>query len=171
MKDQKYIDLLISRLKLREEMLLNLKDWKKKSTVLEIEISKYISDNPHLINYQEENMMEARIQYTGESLYQFFENLEPFNGDPLKVPDIPILPIPFLREKVWPGLIRAGAIPKKDLIPGGKYLGSCRNSSEATWDGEKFIYTRHKFGDTFEDKINHFQDDNGSDVFIPICKI
>jgi hypothetical protein len=39
------------------------------------------------------------------------------------------------------------------------------------WDGEKFTYQRYKFGFTFPEKINHFQDDDGYDLFVPIKKI
>lgn len=173
MKDQKYIDLLINRFRIKEERISSRKDiedLKDKSSEIEREISKYLKDNPELRKYNEENLMEARVQWLGESIHKYFENLPPFNGDSSKIPDIPVLPIPFLREKVWPGLIKAGAIPKKDLIPGREYIGSCRNSSKATWDGEKFIYTRLKFGLFFEDDIKHFEDDDekGTDVFIPI---
>lgn len=174
MKDQKYIDLLILRFKLRNTKITGMEDFeelKNKSARVEEAIQKYLSNHPDLKNYLGENEMEARIQWSGESIHEYFRNLEPFNGDPEKIPDIPILPIPFLREKVWPGLIKAGAIPKRDLKVGKEYLGSCRNSSKATWDGEKFIYQRLKFGSYFEDEINHFQDDDGYDVFIPIKEL
>lgn len=173
MKDQKYIDLLIERFRIREKSISSRKDienLKDESSKLEMRISEYLKDNPELERYHKENLMEARVQWLGESTREYFENLEPFNGDPDKIPDIPVLPIKFLKEKVWPGLIKAGAIRKKDLVPGQEYIGSCRNSSVATWDGEKFIYTRWKFGRSYEDDINHFEDDDekGTDIFIPI---
>lgn len=93
---------------------------------------------------------------------------ESFNGDPDRVPDLPNLSREEMINKVWPALIEAGAIEKKNLITGKTYLGSCRNSSKATWNGEKFVYIRYKFGDTYEEEINHFQDDDGYDCFIPI---
>jgi hypothetical protein len=65
-------------------------------------------------------------------------------------------------------LIKRGAIPLNQLEIGKTYIGSCRNASEAVWQGEKFIYQRHKFGFTFPEEINHFQNDNGFDVFVPI---
>lgn len=58
-------------------------------------------------------------------------------------------------------------IPKKDLIVGKSYKGFCRNADTAEWDGEVFWYTRYKFGDTFDEEINHFEDDDGYDLFIP----
>ena len=34
--------------------------------------------------------------------------------------------------------------------------------------GDKFEYMRTKFGSTFPETINHFQNDDGYDVFVPI---
>ena len=62
-------------------------------------------------------------------------------------------------------------IPKSELVVGQEYRGHCRNASRATWDGEKFHYERNKFGVTFDEKINHYEDDNGFDVFVPIKEI
>lgn len=62
-------------------------------------------------------------------------------------------------------------IPKSELVVGQEYKGHCRNSDKATWDGKEFRYERYKFGDTFEDTINHYEDDDGYDVFVPIKEI
>ena len=62
-------------------------------------------------------------------------------------------------------------IPKSELVVGKEYPGHCRNASKATWDGKKFHYTRYKFGTEFEEKINHYEDDYGMDVFVPIKEI
>ena len=59
-------------------------------------------------------------------------------------------------------------IPKSELIINKKYNGNCRNASEAIWNGEKFIYKRHKFGTNYIEEINHYEDDDGYDVFVPI---
>ena len=59
-------------------------------------------------------------------------------------------------------------IPKSELEIGEKYTGICRNSWIATWNGEKFEYERYKFGDRFTEEINHYEDDDGYDVFVPI---
>lgn len=106
-------------------------------------------------------------------LVKCFEKLnspdwEPFNEDPERVPDLP-----KASEFAWkcyyiPLIIRCGGIPKKDLIIGATYIGSCRNSTEAVWNGSYFIYNRCKFGTTYEDRVNHFEDDNGYDLFIPL---
>ncbi len=65
-------------------------------------------------------------------------------------------------------LIEFGAIPLDKLEIGKTYIGCCRNAREAVWLGEKFEYQKYKFGLFFQEKINHFQDDDGYDVFIPI---
>ena len=67
-----------------------------------------------------------------------------------------------------PNLIRCGKKKKKDLIIGKTYLGECRNADRAVWNGEVFIYQRTKFGYTYPENINHFEDDNGFDLFVPI---
>jgi hypothetical protein len=57
-------------------------------------------------------------------------------------------------------------ISKKDLVVGKKYSGICRNTSEAVWNGKVFEYKRYKFG-FFDDTVNHYEDDDGYDVFVP----
>ena len=94
--------------------------------------------------------------------------MEPFNGDVEKIPSIPICGEKEYQEIVIPNLIRCGAIPKKDMIVGRTYIGECRNASEAVWNGEVFIYQRHKFHLVYPEEINHFEDDDGSDLFVPI---
>lgn len=64
--------------------------------------------------------------------------------------------------------IKAGAISKSELKPGGWYIGQCRNTTIAQWWPKSgFNYIRYKFGDKYVDTINHFEDDNGYDLFIP----
>ena len=71
-------------------------------------------------------------------------------------------------EFVQNTLIKHGAIPLHKLEVGKTYIGECRNASEAVWQGDKFEYMRTKFGSTFPETINHFQNDDGYDVFVPI---
>ncbi len=88
--------------------------------------------------------------------------------DPFEYPgDVPMLPSPLTPEVIQK-LNRKGAIQKKDLLIKGSYIGSCRNAVTATWDGTKFQYVREKFGTWFLEDINHYEDDNGYDLFIPI---
>lgn len=65
---------------------------------------------------------------------------------------------------------KTGAIRKKNLIDGKTYIGLCRNATTAKWGAEKntFTYIRTKFNLTFPEEINHFSDDDGYDLFIPI---
>lgn len=67
-------------------------------------------------------------------------------------------------------LIEKGAIPKSKLKNKTKYYGSCRNTNYAIWNAEsqKFCYERWKFGIVSIDYVNHFEDDDGYDLFIPI---
>lgn len=58
-------------------------------------------------------------------------------------------------------------IAKSHLIVGRTYSGRCRNSFKAVWNGNQFVYDRESFGDTYKEGINHPEDFNGYDVFIP----
>ena len=59
-------------------------------------------------------------------------------------------------------------VPKNELEIDKEYLGNCRNSNKAVWKGDYFEYQRYKFGHFYTDKINHYEDDDGYDVFVPI---
>lgn len=71
---------------------------------------------------------------------------------------------------VWKKFVKENfePIPKTELEIGKDYKGICRNSNSATWDGKRFTYLRYKFGSYYEDHINHYEDDDGYDLFIPI---
>lgn len=65
-------------------------------------------------------------------------------------------------------------VAKSGLIDGAYYEGTCRNASIARWDASrnKFVYTRYKFGLSFEDEIEHPEDEiDRYDVFIPFAKL
>jgi len=68
-----------------------------------------------------------------------------------------------------------GVIKKEDLESGSYYWGICRNSEIAMWDKDcnSFWYMRTKCPDfkPFIDSINHLEDDDGYDLFIPLSKI
>jgi len=84
--------------------------------------------------------------------------------------DVPQLPIP-LTEFHNKKLIECGAIPKKDLIKGQKYLGRFRVTDTAIWNGEVFEYENYNFGQKYIEECNHFEDDNGLALFVPLKKI
>ena len=120
---------------------------------------------------KEEYIEKIKTENTPEKKKQriidLFTNLKPFK----KIDDIPEIPITdeeTYNNIIVPNLIRCGAIPKDKLIIGETYIGTCRNSTEAIWNGKCFDYKRYKFGTWFDDTINHFQDDDGYDIFVPI---
>ena len=63
--------------------------------------------------------------------------------------------------------LECGAIAKKDLILGGWYIGQSRSTGIAQWIGSEFIFIRHKMDGRYIDSINHFEDDDNYDLFIP----
>ncbi len=69
-------------------------------------------------------------------------------------------------------LYKKGVIPKKNLIKGKYYFGKCRNGRVAMWNGHEFIYMRQEMNKSYHpEEINHIEDDNGFDLFIPIKEI
>ena len=84
------------------------------------------------------------------------------------IQSVPIVKKEDYENIIIPNIIRCGGIPKDKLIVGKTYIGNCRNATEAVWDGEKFTYMRTKFGSTYPETINHFQDDDGYDLFVPL---
>ena len=90
-----------------------------------------------------------RLERYNEVL-EYWKNRGPFTDED-DIPSIPIVKDDDYRRIIIPNIIRC-----------------CRNASEAVWDGEKFTYLRTKFGTTYTEFINHFEDDDGYDVFVPI---
>lgn len=80
------------------------------------------------------------------------------------------LPKPIPQE-LYDKYFELGVVRKENLEPGEKYLGICRNADVAIWTGKVFVYNRHKFGVSYQESINGFEDDNGYDLFIPVKKI
>ncbi len=116
------------------------------------------------------------ITKTRREHLDYWNNLKPFTKDMAEKQCIPLPPRcdKALMDNFYaPRLVKAGAIPLKDLVDGGYYFGQCRNADVARWHADKqvFIYWRHKFGDVFEEDINHFEMDNGYDLFVPIMKV
>jgi hypothetical protein len=111
-------------------------------------------------------MTEERLR----EIIAYFKNRVPFK-DEHDIPDPPVVPKDIYDNVIVPEFIRCGAIPKDKLVNGKTYLGSCRNSSKATWVGDHFFYERRKWGSKYNESINHFQDDDGSDLFVPIKEI
>ena len=97
----------------------------------------------------------------------YWENLPKINTR-MDVPELPKVGIEEWEGYYVPKLIEAGAIPKKDLVEGQYYIGEHRRAVVAKWTGKDFIYNREKFGNVYEDKCNHFEDDDGFALFVPI---
>lgn len=119
---------------------------------------------------QVKDILLQRKQEAKQIREEYWKNLKPFNT----VDDIPDLPVVDKNE--WnnfyvPILIKCGAIPKNKLEIGETYLGNCRNTETALWNGTHFVYKRTKFNYTYDETINHFEDDNGYDLFVPLKKI
>jgi hypothetical protein len=98
---------------------------------------------------------------------EYWENL-PKIVTPNDVPELPRVDIQEWKDFYVPKLIEAGAIGKDDLIEGQIYIGEHRRANVAKWNGKEFIYNREKFGNVYEDKCNHFEDDDGFALFVPI---
>jgi hypothetical protein len=59
-------------------------------------------------------------------------------------------------------------IPKQQLTKDNYYSGQCRNAYIARWNGEHFTHWRDKFGFTFLEDIDYWEDGHYFDEFIPI---
>jgi len=88
-----------------------------------------------------------------------------------KVDDIPEFPQCKSQEeyqRLVEAYLQAGAIAKEDLIDGAWYTGQSRSTNIAQWFRHGgFHFPRYKFSGKYVDNINHFQDDDGYDVFVP----
>jgi hypothetical protein len=102
-----------------------------------------------------------------QRIKEYWENLPKINT-PRDVPELPKVDIQEWKDYYVPKLIEAGAIPKKDLVEGQYYIGEHRNAQVAKWNGKEFVYMRTKFQNVFEDTCNHFEDDDGFALFVPI---
>jgi hypothetical protein len=101
---------------------------------------------------------------------ELWDNLKHFET-PDDVPDIPVVNDPEEYRAFYViRLIKAGAIPKKDLIDNQVYIGKHRRCTVARWNKtkNKFEYWRYKFGIWFLDDCNHFENDDGFALFVPI---
>jgi hypothetical protein len=102
-----------------------------------------------------------------QRIKEYWENLPKINT-PKDVPDLPRVDIQEWKDYYAPKLIEVGAIPKKDLVINQFYIGEHRNAQVAKWNGDKFVYMRTKFQNVYEDTCNHFEDDDGFALFVPI---
>lgn len=99
---------------------------------------------------------------------EYWENEIPKFVNPEDVPDLPRVDKQEWLDFYVPKLIEAGAIAKKDLIVDQIYIGEHRQARVAKWNGKEFVYNRTKFNNVYEDKCNHFEDDDGFALFVPL---
>lgn len=104
------------------------------------------------------------------NIIERYTTMEPFKSED-DIPDIPKVDKEIYDSIIIPNLIRCGAIPKKDLEIGATYIGDTRNADKAVWNGKEFVYKRYKWGEYFEDTVNHFEDDDGYALFVPLKKV
>ena len=113
---------------------------------------------------------EERIAHRNKCMREHYENRGPFQvGD--NDLQYPLVKDPEFQKWLENRFIELTAIPKDRLKKDTWYHGACRNADRAMWTGTNFEYDRYKFGMTFKDHVNHFQDDDGYDVFVPIKEI
>lgn len=94
----------------------------------------------------------------------FFPEIENFDENSIYKIHLP-KPIPF---GMYNELYRKGIIPKKNLKKNIYYKGKCRNATVSLWNGFEFVHMRNKFGSYYIDSVNHIEDDNGYDLFVPL---
>jgi len=106
------------------------------------------------------------IEHRDSQVKEYWMTLKSFE----KESDVPDLPNPlndFYKQRI----IELGGIPKSELEDSQWYYGNFRNSDLGKWDSEKqeFGHWRYKFGHRW-DTCNHFEDDNGYALFVPLRK-
>jgi hypothetical protein len=117
--------------------------------------------------------MDAQLKQLKEErelrIKEYWENGLPYFNNPEDVPELPKVDEKEWKQYYVPKLIEKGAIPKKDLVDGQIYIGEHRRTTIAKWNQEKnrFDYMRYKWG-WFQDECNHFEDDDGFALFVPI---
>jgi hypothetical protein len=126
-------------------------------------------DKEKILKIIEKQKAENTPEKKHQRMIDYLNSMKPFTED--YIPEPPITDIDTYKNVVIPNFIRCGAIPKDKLIKGKTYFGSCRNADKAIWLGDQFEYIRHKWGDSYPEKINHFEDDDGYDLFVPIREI
>lgn len=101
-----------------------------------------------------------------ENIKRYWLTLNKFE----KEEDVPTLPNP-LTDFYINKLVELGAIPKDKLEDGVLYYGNYRNTNLGKWNKktEKFDHYRYKFGFQMDD-CNHFEDDDGFALFVPLRK-
>ena len=104
---------------------------------------------------------------------EYWNNLPKFKSI-VDIPNLPRIEDPEEWKRFYVvKLIEAGAISKGLLKDGAYYLGDHRRAKVARWDSvkNKFEYWRTKFSARYIDSCNHFEDDDGYALFVPIAEV
>jgi guanosine-3',5'-bis(diphosphate) 3'-pyrophosphohydrolase len=131
---------------------------------------KYKKELPHfkekLYNGMYDEMWELLENIEKSSIKEnfYFPDIEKFDEISIYKIHLP-KPISF---GMYNELYKKGIVPKKDLIKNKYYKGKCRNATVALWNGFEFVYMRSKYGHYYIDEVNHLEDDNGYDLFVPL---
>lgn len=135
---------------------------------------RYMKELPYfkekLYNGMYQEMWDALENITfSEKDDEYFPKIDRFDED--NIFNIGRLPNPIPGD-AYKELYRKGILSKKDLVKGKYYYGKCRNAKVALWNGHEFVYMRDFWGRSFfPEEINHLEDDNGFDVFIPLKEV
>ena len=75
------------------------------------------------------------------------------------------------KDPDWEPLYREGVLRKSQLKHGWFYIGQSRNATIARWNKtrNRFEHKRTKFTDVFTDYLDHPEDDQGFDCFLPVA--
>ncbi len=106
-----------------------------------------------------------------ENLINRWNTLEPFK-EVYEVPRLPQADDKEWQEFYVPRLIKAGAIPKSELVHNEYYIGKHRNAKVAQWNKRTdcFDFMRRKFEYLLPETCEHFEDNSRFDLFVPIKK-
>jgi hypothetical protein len=103
-------------------------------------------------------------QIKNVELEEIYTHIVKFDKDTIENINLPKL----IGYNTYIELYNKGIIRKSQLLKNHYYYGTCRNANVALWNGYEFLYNRTKFGSTYVETINHLEDDNGYDLFIPL---
>lgn len=131
--------------------------------------NKMEQENRDLLRLRFEEGKKRLQEERGNRIKEIWNNLPKFET-PEDVPEIPTTNPEEHKNFYVPRLIKAGAIPKAELVDGQCYLGEHRRAKIAKWKAQEnvFEYWRHKFNCVYKDECNHFEDDDGFALFVPI---
>lgn len=136
--------------------MYNFNDIKKNKEYYLDHLKKLKNDNDYKNKYAD--FLDKRIK-------EYWMELKPFNV----AEDIPNLP-KNLNEFYINKLIELGSIPKNKLTNEFWYYGNYRITNYGRWDEKNQVFhiIRFKFNQHFMEQCNHFENDDGFALFVPL---